>query len=97
MAAKPDHIRGVSWLLWTALADGVGQSAGSRRKTGWSAGSGVFSEKRRATGEVVAAGRAGPEDVGLPITIGVRRHRLGMLHYDQDKAVVAKTAGVETE
>ena len=47
MAAKPDHIRGVSWLLWTALADGVGQSAGSRRKTGWSAGSGIFSKKRR--------------------------------------------------
>jgi hypothetical protein len=45
----------------------------------------------------VAAGRAGPENVGLPTTIAVRGHGLGMLHYDQDKAVVAKTAGVETE
>ncbi|AWS47204.1 hypothetical protein [Streptosporangium sp. 'caverna'] len=58
---------------------------------------GRFSKERRTSGEVVAAGRAEPEDVGLPITIVVRRHRLGVLHYDQDKAVVAKTAGLETE
>ncbi|WP_179282410.1 hypothetical protein [Streptosporangium subroseum] len=45
----------------------------------------------------MTAGRAGREDVGLPVTIVVRRHRLGVLHYDQDKAVVAKTAGLETE
>ncbi|SNT52754.1 hypothetical protein SAMN05216276_105528 [Streptosporangium subroseum] len=97
MATKPDHIRGVSRLLWTAPADGIGQSAGPRMKTGWSAGSGVFPKKRRTSGEVVTAGRAGREDVGLPVTIVVRRHRLGVLHYDQDKAVVAKTAGLETE
>jgi hypothetical protein len=60
-------------------------------------GSGIPSKGRRASGEIVVAGRVGPGSIGLLTAIVVRRHGLGVLHYDQDKVAAAKAAGVEIE